>query len=61
LLRNLEGRRVSLGESNEGQNFSFPALIVPEYDFDEEEISVGHEEGPPSTLLGIAALLETHL
>jgi hypothetical protein len=60
LLRNLEGRRVSLGESSEGQNFSFPTLVVPEYDFDEEETSVGHEEGPP-TFLGIAALLEIHL
>jgi hypothetical protein len=59
LLRNLEGRRVSLGESNEGQNFSFPTLVVPKYDFDEEETFVGHEEGPP--LLGIAALPETHL
>jgi hypothetical protein len=45
-LRNLEGRRVSLGESSEGQNFSFPALVMPEYDFDEEETSVGQEEAP---------------
>jgi hypothetical protein len=28
LLRNLEGRWDSLGESSEGQNFSFPALVV---------------------------------
>jgi hypothetical protein len=52
LLRNLEGSRVSLRESNEGQFFSFPALVVPEYDFDEEETSVGYKEGPP-TLLGL--------
>jgi hypothetical protein len=60
LLINLEEKWVSLGESSEGHNFSFPALAVPEYDFDEEETSVGHEEGPP-TLLGIAALPKTHL
>jgi hypothetical protein len=35
LLRNLEGRRVSLGKSSKDQNFSFPALVVPEFDFDE--------------------------
>jgi hypothetical protein len=55
LLRNLEGRRVSLGESSEGQNFSFPALVVPEYEFDEEETSVSHKEAPP-TLLEIPVL-----
>ena len=51
---------VVLGEFSEGQNFSFPTLLMPKYDFDEEETSVGHKEAP-STLLGIVALPETHL
>jgi hypothetical protein len=42
------------------RTFHFQPWLWPEYDFDEEETSVGHEEGPP-TFLGIAALPETHL
>jgi hypothetical protein len=37
---------VVLGEFSEGQNFSFPTLLMPKYDFDEEETSIGHEEAP---------------
>jgi hypothetical protein len=45
LLRTVEGRRVCVGESSEGQNFSFPALIVPEFEFEEGDTSISYDNG----------------
>jgi hypothetical protein len=47
LLRNLEGRPFSIGESSEGQKFSFPALVVLEFEFDEGDTSISYDNGPP--------------
>jgi hypothetical protein len=47
LLRTVEGRWVSVGESNEGQNFSFPALVVPEFEFEKGDTSITYDNAPP--------------
>jgi hypothetical protein len=47
LLQIVEGRRVSIGESSEGQNFSFPTLIMPEFEFEEEDTSISYDNRPP--------------
>jgi hypothetical protein len=52
LLQIIEGRRVSVGESSEGHNFSFPALVVPEFEFEEGDTSISYDNGPPSLLEG---------
>jgi hypothetical protein len=49
LLRTLEGRLVSIGESSEGQNFSFPTLVVPEHEFEEGDTSISYDNGPHNT------------
>lgn len=48
MLRTVEGRRVNIGESSEEQNFSFPALRVSEFEFDEGDTSIGHDDHPPA-------------
>jgi hypothetical protein len=50
LLRNLKGRPFSIGESSEGQNFSFSALVVLEFEFDEWNISISYDNGPPTSM-----------
>jgi hypothetical protein len=47
LLRILEGRPVSIGEPSEGQNFSFPALVVLEHEFEEGDTSINYNNGLP--------------
>jgi hypothetical protein len=47
LLRTIEGRWVSVGESSEGQNFSFPTLIVPKFEFEERNTSISYDNRPP--------------
>jgi hypothetical protein len=48
LLQIVEGRRVSVGKSSEGQNFSFPALVVPEFEFEEGDTSISYDNGHPA-------------
>ena len=51
LLQNLEGRPFSIGESSEGQNFSFPALVLPKFEFDDGDTSINYDKlimPPPS-------------
>jgi hypothetical protein len=47
LLRNLEERPFSIGELSEGQFFSFPALVMPEFEFDEGDTFISYDNGPP--------------
>jgi hypothetical protein len=47
LLRIVERRWISIGESSEEQNFSFLALVVPEFEFEEGDTSISYDNGPP--------------
>jgi hypothetical protein len=47
LLQNLEGRPFNIGESSEEHNFSFPALVVLEFEFDDGDTSINYDNGTP--------------
>jgi hypothetical protein len=47
LLRTLEGRPISIGESSKGQFFSFPTLVVQEHEFEERDTFISYNNGPP--------------
>jgi hypothetical protein len=59
LLQSVEGRRVSVGESSEGQNFSFPALIVPDFEFEKEDTSISYDNCPSRSEGGFSSVRNT--
>ena len=49
-VRTLEGTSTSIGQSSEGQNFSFPAVVASQFEFEDEVMPSNHSNSVPNTL-----------